>query len=705
MSATFVFFNRELSWLAFNRRVLDMALDDRLPLLERVRFLAITASNLDEFFMIRVGGLQALRQQGDAQTDMSGWRPSDQLTAIRREVEGLVAAQYRCLLEDLDPKLSAAGIRRLRLADLAPAQAEFVERVFEYELFSLLTPMSLDLDEPFPLLSGLSLHLCVRLKAPKGGDAPRWAIVSVPRGVGRFVTVPSEQGYHYVLVEEIIGGYLDRLFPGEQIVERVVFRITRNADLSVREDAADDLLAQMKEVLTERRQSPCVRLEIGGPVSDVTRGFLQAAISADDDQLYIMPGPLALGNFAALASMTGFDSLRLEPWAPQPSPVVRANESIFDTIRRQDVLLFHPYEQFDPVQRLVEEAAEDSNVLAIKQILYRTSENSPIVAALMKAAEHNKNVTVVVELKARFDEAQNIEWATALERAGAQVIYGIKGLKTHAKVCIVIRREPEGIRRYVHFGTGNYNERTAKLYSDISFLTCDEHLAADASVFFNTITGYSRPLRYRKLEAAPHGLRERLRELIRNEIERRRQGQEAWIMAKINSLADPEIIRTLYEACQQGVRVDLNVRGICCLVPGVPELSENIRVVSIVDRFLEHSRILYFHNGGDPRVFISSADWMPRNLDRRVELLIPIENPACQKRLIHILRTCLAENVQGWELQTDGTYRRLKPAAGEPAVRAQQIFYQEAVEANRAAEMGKHLDLEPLRPAKTPSPP
>jgi polyphosphate kinase len=705
MSVTPRFFNRELSWLAFNRRVLDMALDDRLPPLERLRFLAITASNLDEFFMIRVGGLQTLRREGDAQTDIAGMRPSEQLTAIRKEVVDLITQQYRCLLEDLEPKLAAAGIRRLRMADLTPAQAEYVERVFEYEIFSLLTPMALDLDEPFPLLSGLNLHLGVRLKTPKGADAPRWALVSLPRGVGRFVTIPSEQGFHYMLVEDIVGGYLDRLFPGEQIVEQAAFRITRNADLSVREDAADDLLAQMKELLTERRQSSCVRLEIAGTASEAARDFLKAAISVEDEDLYVIPGPLALGGFIRLAGMAGFDALRLEPWVPQPSPLVRPGESVFEAVQRQDLLLFHPYEQFDPVQRLVEESADDPNVLAIKQILYRTSDDSPIVAALMKAAERNKNVTVVVELKARFDEARNIEWATALERAGAQVVYGVKGLKTHAKVCIVVRREPAGIRRYVHFGTGNYNERTARLYSDVSLLTCNEDLAADAAAFFNTITGYSRPLRYRKIEAAPHGLRERLRELIRSEIERGRQGQEAWIMAKVNSLADAGIIAALYEASQNGVGVDLNVRGICCLMPGVPGLSEKIRVVSIVDRFLEHARILYFHNGGDPRVFISSADWMPRNLDRRVELLIPVENPACRNRLIRILQTCFEDNTQAWELRSDGSYCRRHPPPGGPVLRSQQIFYQTAVEATRAADMGKQLDLEPVRPARRANPP
>lgn len=700
MSAQPAFLNRELSWLAFNRRVLEQALDCQLPLLERLRFLAITASNLDEFFMIRVGGLQTLRQQGDERPDAAGLKPSQQLAAIRQAVLDMVRDQYRCWLEEIEPGLASAGIRRLQIADLSAEQDAFVERLFEYEMFPLLTPMAIDLDEPFPALPGLTLHLCVRLKALRGTESPRWTVVSIPRGIMRFVTIPTAQGLQFVMAEDVIAAFLDRLFPGEQIVEAAVFRLTRNADLSVREDAADDLLAQMKEVLTERRQSACVRLEVSDRASPALREFLRTSLSLDVADVYTIPGPLALSDFIRIAGMSGFETLQVPEWPPQPSPRIRPSGSIFETIAESDLLLFHPYEQFDPVVRLVEAAADDPRVLAIKQILYRTSENSPIVAALMRAADRNKNVTVVVELKARFDEARNIEWATALEQSGAQVIYGVKGLKTHAKVCIVIRREPQGIRRYVHFGTGNYNEKTARLYSDVSLLTSNEDFAADASAFFNTITGYSRPIRYRKIEVAPHGLRERLRELIENERARCWRGQEGRIMAKLNSLVDPELIRALYEASQSGVRILLNVRGVCCLVPGVRGLSENIRVVSIVDRFLEHSRILYFHNGGDPRVFISSADWMPRNLDRRVELLVPIEHPVCRNRLISILQTTFADNVQSWDLQPDGSWVRRVPSSRRTAVRSQEVFYRQAVEAARAAEMRNTLDLEPQRPAQ-----
>ena len=692
------FINRELSWLAFNRRVLEEALDGSLPLLERLKFLAITSSNLDEFFMVRVGGLQLLAHEGSGKTDPSGMTPAEQLAEISRLVHQMTADQYTCLREDLEPKLAAAGIRRLTMDALTPEQDTYVEGLFEHELYPVITPMAVDLDDPFPLLPGLGINLCVRLKTVKGTDMPRFAVVAVPKGVARFITVPTEQGYHYLLLEDIITAFLDRIFPGEPIVDSAPFRITRNADMSVREDAAGDLLEKMKEVLIERKQSSCVRLEIGSSASDILRSFLTTSLDINDDSLYSLPGPLDLSALFRVATMSGFDNLKIEPWTPQPSPDIGPSESIFEAIARRDILLFHPYESFDPVLKLVEEAADDPNVLAIKQILYRTSEYSPVVAALARAADRDKHVTVVVELKARFDEARNIEWATALEHAGVQVIYGLKGLKTHAKICIVVRREPTGIRRYVHFGTGNYNEKTARLYSDISFMTCDVDFAADASAFFNTITGYSQPVRYRKIEAAPIGLRSRIVELIENEIERRKQGQEARIMVKLNSLADADLVKALYEASKAGVDIRLNVRGICCLRPGVPNLSETISVVSIVDRFLEHSRIFYFHNGGDSRVFISSADWMTRNLDRRVELLVPVDDLRCREKLVAILETCLGDNTKARQLLPDGSYRRAEPAPRKKALRAQEIFHRRACEAAKSAKKAETATFEPQRP-------
>jgi polyphosphate kinase len=697
------FLNRELSWLAFNRRVLEESLDPSLPILERLKFLAITSSNLDEFFMVRVGGLQILASQGSETPDPSGLNPTEQLAAVSRSVHQMVADQYACLMDDLEIKMAAAGIQRLDVDQLTSEQDAYVEGLFEHELYPVITPMAVHLDEPFPLLSGLGINLCVRLKTVKGADIPRFAVVAVPKGVARFITVPTDRGYRYLLLEDMITAFLGRIFPGEPILESAPFRITRNADMGVREDAAGDLLEKMKEVLTERKQSSCVRLEISRSASDVLRDFLKTRLDLDEASLYSIPGPLDLGAFFRLSSMTGFENLKLEPWPSQPSPDVGPSESIFEAIARRDILLFHPYENFDPVLRLVEEAAADPNVLAIKQTLYRTSENSPIVAALARAADGDKHVTVIVELKARFDEARNIEWASALERAGVQVIYGLKGLKTHAKICVVVRREPTGIRRYMHFGTGNYNEKTARLYSDISFMTCNEDFGVDASAFFNTITGYSQPVRYRKIEAAPIGLRAQILDLIENEIERRKQGQEARIMAKLNSLADADLTKALYEASRAGVSVQLNIRGICCLRPGVPDLSENISVVSIVDRFLEHSRILYFHNGGDSKVFISSADWMTRNLDRRVELLVPVDDPHCRRKLMEILETCFEDNGKARRLLPDGDYQKIEPANRKNIVRAQDVFYRRACEAAKTAKKAVDAVFEPERPVSSQS--
>ena len=696
---TQAFFNRELSWLAFNRRVLEEAQDASLPLLERLKFLAITGSNLDEFFMIRVGGLQQLRARGREKTEAAGLDPEEQLAEIARAAHEMVAAQYETLLKDIEPKLVEQGIRRLNVKELNAAQDAYVESLFEHELFPIITPMAVDMEDPFPLLPGLGLNLCVRLKSLRGAETPRFAVIPIPKGPARFITVPTEQGYHYLAVEDVITAFLDRLFPGEPVLESVPFRITRNADMSVSEDDAADLLEQMKEVLTERKRSPCVRLEYAAGASDPLKHFLKATLGVEDRDVYALPGPLDLTAFFRLASAAGFDALRVEDWPPQALPDAPAGQSIFEILERRNLLLYHPYDSFEPVLRLIEEAADDPNVLAIKQILYRTSENSPVVAALARAADRGKHVTVVVELKARFDEARNIGWATALEHAGVQIIYGLKGLKTHAKVCIVVRREPQGIRRYLHFGTGNYNEKTARLYSDISFLTADPDYAADASAFFNSITGYSQPLRYRKLEAAPIGLRDRLVDLIETEIERHKQGQPARIMGKLNSLGDPALILKLYEASRAGVPIELNVRGICGLRPGVPGMSETIRVVSILDRFLEHARILYFHNGGAEQLFISSADWMPRNLDRRVELLVPVEDPAAKERLKFILETSLQDNLKGRQLLPDGVYERLLPPSKKKAVRAQEVFYRRACEAARAGVVEGLPVFEPHRPA------
>jgi polyphosphate kinase len=701
MSPPIPFINRELSWLEFNQRVLNEALDSSGSLLERLKFLAITASNLDEFFMVRVGGLEIVREQGKTGTDPSGLTTEQQLAEISRRTHAMVDDQYRCFLEDIEPRMATAGIRRLERSGLTAPLYEYLEQVFEKEIYPVLSPVSVENAADLPLIPGLGMNLLVRLKRPDDAESRkhRYAVVVLPRKLGRFITLPIEEGHNYIPVEDVTGELVQRLFPGETILEWVPFRITRNADTAVREDLASDLLAEMKEVLYARKQSDCVRLEVSQAISKTSLTFLQGVLKIRDDFTYNVRGPLDLSSYFSMARMAGFDDLRDKPWPPQICAAVKAGESIFETLQRGDLLLYHPYDSFDPVVRLVEEAADDPDVLAIKQILYRTSENSPVVAALSRAASREKHVTAVVELKARFDEARNIGWAESLEQNGVQIIYGIKGLKTHAKICIIVRREAGGIRRYVHFGTGNYNEITARLYSDISFMTCQDDYGADATAFFNMISGYSQPVPFRKIEAAPLGLRPRLLDLIESETQRQQQGQRGHIMVKVNTLVDERIIQALYKASQAGVRIQLNIRGACALRPGVPGISDNITVTSIVDRFLEHARILYFRHGGEPRVFISSADWMPRNLDRRVELLVEVDDPASRERLTQVLETCFRDNVKARQLLADGTYVPVRGAEGEPGIRAQEVFYKLACDTFKNAQKNTPFTFEPRRPS------
>jgi polyphosphate kinase len=688
------FLNRELSWLEFNQRVLDEARDESIPLLERLKFLAITASNLDEFFMVRVGGLMLLVDQKIATPDASGMSPAEQLAAVGTRARQMVAQQQACFAE-LEEKLAEAGIRRVRGNALTDRQLKAVEQVFDSEIFAVMTPMAVEADS-FPLLVNQMLHACVQLKPDAAStDQPRFAIIPLGRTLPRFLTVSAERGYSFVLLEDVVARFAQRFFPGEEIVGQAVFRITRNADFTLRDDLAIDLLSGMEGIISARKHGQCVRLEIDGAAGETIVSFLTRALAIEPADLFATTAPLDLAAFMQITDLAGFDALKYEPWPPQPAPEIEPGVSLFSILARQDVLLYHPYQSFDPVVKLVEEAAADPDVLAIKQILYRTSRKSPIVAALARAAQRGKYVTVIVELKARFDEARNIEWARSLEEQGVQVIYGVKGLKTHAKTCIVVRREPHGIVRYCHFGTGNYNEITARIYSDASLLTSHEELGADAVSFFNAITGYSQPQRYRKIEAAPTGLRSKLLELIEGETHRQQQGQKAFINAKINSLVDPEIIQALYAASQAGVPVRLNVRGVCCLRPGVAGLSENISVISIVDRFLEHARILQFHHGGDDLVFISSADWMPRNIDRRIELLVPVEEPSLKTRLIGILETYFEDNVKARILQPDGSYTRSK--SRKKKRRSQEALYEDAVQKVKEAKQTQQTTFEPHR--------
>jgi polyphosphate kinase len=689
------YLNRELSWLEFNQGVLDEAHDSSVPLLERLKFLAISASNLDEFFMVRVGGLKLVVNQENPPVDPAGMTVREQLDAIADRVHVMTGDQYRCYLEELEPQLAQAGVRRLSVAELNERQKQTVIQFFSDEVASVLTPMAVDGSSDFPLLPHQMLHVAVRLSPAEGETESRFAIIPLGRSLGRFVTLPSDRGYCYILLEDVVAAHVERFFPGETVVQRAVFRITRNADLAVRDDLVHDLLSEIEELLDDRKLGQCVRLEIAAQADAETVAFLRRALNVDEREIYPLPGPLDLAGFMRLSDLQGFDNLKYEPWPPRIPPDVDLAAGMFNVVGRRDILLMHPYDSFEPVVRFLEEAADDPDVLAIKQTLYRTSRNSPIVAALERAAERGKYVTAVIELRARFDEARNIEWARNLERAGVQVIYGVKGLKTHAKICIIVRREPHGIIRYVHFGTGNYNEITSRLYSDVSLMTANEEFGADAIAFFNAITGFSQPQRFRKIDAAPLGLRERIIEMIDAETERKNHGQKARIIAKLNSLVDPEIIEALYRASNAGVEIKLNIRGVCCLRPGVPKLSENITVISIIDRFLEHSRILYFHHGGDRRVFISSADWMPRNLDRRVELLVPVEDRALKDRLLQTLKTYFKDDVKSRRLLPDGGYKRLMPSAKRPAVRAQEVLYRLVCDAALVAEQSQRTVFEP----------
>ena len=691
------FFNRELSWLEFNQRVLDEACDPSVPLLEQLRFLAITASNLDEFFMVRVGSILTAIRRGDTTVDPAGLTPLEQLTAISQRTQQMVADQNRIYLNQLEPHLAEIGVRRRRPDELNERQSEFVDSVFQEQIQAVLTPIAVHDPARFPLLFGRTVNVAVQLKSRTPGEDYRFAVVPFGRFDLRYITLPSGGGYEFILTEDVIAMMAERFFPGEEVVSTVPFRITRNADLSVSEEDGADLLAEMEDVLDYRKDSFCTRLELSDQVTRQMMDFLKTLLRLGERDIYVVPGPVGMSDLMQLADVSGFDQFLYPGWTPCDSPMVEPGESIFDAIKEQDLLLHHPYESFEPVLRLVKEAAEDRDVVAIKMTLYRTSRNSPVVSALMRAAENGKSVTVIVELKARFDEARNIEWARQMEYSGVQVIYGVRGLKTHAKACIVVRREPQGFQRYIHFGTGNYNEITARFYTDLSYMTCNRELGVDAISWFNAITGSSQIQQFAQIESAPIGMREKLLEMISVEAQRAKNGDQGRIILKLNSLADPDMIQALYKASQAGVQIQLNVRGICCLRPGVPGLSENITVTSIIDRFLEHARILYFYHGGDERVFISSADWMTRNLDRRVELLVPLLDDSCKRRAISILKACLRDNVRTRRIQSNGTTRPPDSTPARP-YRCQLEFQRRAREAAEAAFERNRTTFVPVEP-------
>jgi polyphosphate kinase len=655
------YINRELSHISFNERVLNEAFNEQQPLLERVKFLSITASNMDEFFMVRVSGLKQQVLLGINDRPPDGLLPREQLVAINRSATALLERKMLAWHE-LHQELCDAGIRVQNHSELKPRRQERLRDYFETEIFPVLTPLALDPGRPFPHISNLSINLAVVIRDPLSGET-RFARVKVPSTLPRLVPLkpmdpddlltPAIQ--KFVWVEQIIAANLDRLFPGMEIVTAHTFRVTRNTDMEIQEEEADDLLLTIEESLRRRHFGFVVRLEIDETMPDWIRDILVSNLQIGQNDVYIVDGPVGLSSLMQLHRLERPD-LKDDYFVPAMPPPLRTADSIFNILKRQDVLLHRPYDSFVPVIDFIQAAAEDPDVLAIKMTLYRVGPDPPVVHALMRARENGKQVAVLVELKARFDEESNIEWARALEKAGVHVAYGLIGLKTHCKVCLVVRRERDGIQRYVHLSTGNYNAATARVYGDLDFLTVDEDLCADATELFNYLTGYSKQENYRKFIVAPVTFRDRVLSFINREIE---YGAEGRIIIKLNALVDAAMVRAFYRASRAGVKIDLIVRGICCLRPGLEGLSENIRVLSIVGRFLEHGRIYYFRNGGEPLLYVGSADLMPRNIDRRVEILFPVQDPLLRQEIIeNILNVQLRDDAKGYWLQKDGTYER-----------------------------------------------
>lgn len=651
------FYNRELSWLGFNYRVLSEARDKNIPLMERLKFLSITASNLDEFFMIRVASLKDMVHAKYTKKDIAGLTPKEQLEIISTGTHELVEKQYNTYNRSFLPALKHNGLTIVTQYEALNAeQAEYVDRYFMREVYPVLTPMAVDSSRPFPLIRNKSLNIAALLMDKKRKDTIDFATVQVPSVLPRIVTIPSEKEGEtcIILLEQIIEKNIQKLFLNYKVLDATPYRVMRNADLTIDEDEAADLLIEIERQLKKRQWGEAIRLEVEQGIDKRLLKILKKELQIQQEDIFTIRGPLDLTFLMKVYGMDGFDHLKEEPYTPQPPKGLDMDGDLFEQIRQKDILLHHPYETFDPVVNFVRLAAKDPDVLAIKQTLYRVSSNSPIIASLAQAAENGKQVTVLVELKARFDEENNIVWARKLEKAGCHVIYGLVGLKTHSKITLVVRREEEGIRRYVHLGTGNYNDSTAKLYTDMGMFTCKRAYGEDATAVFNMLSGYSEPLSWNKLALAPTWLRTRFVELINRERDYAAMGKPARIVAKMNSLCDAGIINALYEASAAGVQIELIVRGICCLKQGVPGMSETIQVRSIVGTFLEHSRIFYFENDGSPEIYMGSADWMPRNLDKRVEILFPVEDPDLKKEIVHILHTQLADNTKAHLLQPDG---------------------------------------------------
>lgn len=693
--------NRELSWISFNERVLSEARDKNIPLFERLKFLSITASNLDEFNMIRVASLKDMVHTSYTKPDIAGMTPKEQLKEISARQHEVMQVQYSTYNRSLVPALEHIGLRVIAShEELDEAQGAFVDEYFEENVYPVLTPMAMDSSRPFPLVRNKSLNIgaLISKKDKKGKEELEFATVQVPSVLPRIVQLPSKDGERCViLLEEIIERNIDKLFLSYKVVCAHPYRIMRNADLTIDEDEAADLLAEIQKQLKKRQWGEVIRLEVEDKMDKRLQKILKTEFEIKDEDVYYIPGPLDLTFLMKMYGLEGFEAYKTPRYTPAAVPALMNEEDIFANIRRKDILLHHPYMTFDPVVEFVKQAAKDPNVLAIKQTLYRVSGNSPIIAALAQAAENGKQVSVLVELKARFDEENNIVWAKMLEKAGCHVIYGLLGLKTHSKITLVVRREETGIRRYVHLGTGNYNDSTAKLYTDCGLLTCDAKIGEDATAVFNMLSGYSEPRSWNKLVVAPLWMKDRFLHLIQMEEEHARKGQKAHIIAKMNSLCDRDIMAALYSAAAAGVKIELIVRGICCLKTGIPGVSENITVRSIVGNFLEHARIFYFYANGSEEIYMGSADWMPRNLDKRVEIIFPVEDEEIKKEVMHILEIQLADNVKAHILQPDGAYEKIDKR-GKTLICSQDYFCEEATD--RAKVKKEFIDKRIFVPAE-----
>lgn len=692
--------NRELSWIKFDNRVLSEARDKTIPLLERLKFVSITSSNLDEFFMVRVASLKDMVHANYRKKDIAGMTAQQQLAAVNEATKELVSTQYSTYTRSLVPLLNKEGIYILDAhEELTEEQAEFVDRYFLENVYPVLTPMAVDASRPFPLIRNKTLNIAAMLSSKQNKDETVFATVQVPSVLPRLVRIPGEEGATvFILLEQIIERNIEILFSNYKVLSAYPYRIMRNADLTIDEDEASDLLKEIQNKLKQRQWGEVIRLEIEEKANKKLLKFLKTELNVAEEDVFHIAGPIDLTFLMKLYGMENYEYLCHKPYTPQRVPEIEPGSDIFEAIRKGDIFLHHPYETFDPVVDFIRQASKDPDVLAIKQTLYRVSGNSPIISSLAQAAENGKQVSVLVELKARFDEEHNIVWAKKLEQAGCHVIYGLVGLKTHSKIALVVRREEDGIRRYVHLGTGNYNDSTAKLYTDCGIFTCRESIGEDATAVFNMLSGYSEPRSWNELVLAPYWLRDKFLYFIEREKKHAQQGKPAGIIAKMNSLCDQGIIEALYEASAAGVKIDLIVRGICCLRTGIPGVSDNITVRSIVGNFLEHSRIFYFQNNGNTEIYMGSADWMPRNLDRRVEIIFPVLDEKIKEKAFHILEVELEDNVKARILKADGSYEKLDKR-GKLLVNSQDLFCKEAKEqVPESRSAGKQRGFIPAEP-------